>query len=473
MAWITTSTDTGFFTGTTANLSGSAAATNAAVLWRWKSLLKTAGWTVPLSWRPGSASLGDVHTSSIDGWAVIKHPSRHASFFVSCSVGGTTVRMKYAMGGYQTSSLVNNPIGVRPNASIDRSTFGNWSGGVARNKNELLVNSTTTNEATLNAIFFEESSPFAELASCYVHIVAENTEPYSFHALCYPTSSVHTTGSNYRRVQGCFCFDAMQSGSYDPRDPDPFAIYRAATSTVANLDAFDAGTAQDTTTFYSAPNVSLNGLVDTPEFGNHYNLIDLTSWSSAITTELNLLTPGTWETANRGVNRSFYDGKVELFRILYHRPADMPDALQQATADPAYYGVKGASHSIFGAGTLGGVERSMANGSTISVASSGARDYIAIGSYVIPWSGVEVSGAHISHYDGVIRNNNIFVTGSGNWFSGSYLISLPRQTFMSGTITTIVTSSTVYRGFSGSNYVYSVGTPPSGATGVVVVFAGG
>lgn len=113
----------------------------------------------------------------------------------------------------------------------------------------------------------------------------------------------------------------------------------------------------------------------------------------------------------------------------------------------------------------------LANGTTIDVASSGSRDWISIGSYALPWDGSEASGSDVvQSYAGKIKYPidlwKIRGASNNNWFTGGFALERPLEAFITGSSGEIVY---LYRGVIAGNYVYSEGTPPIGATDIVII----
>jgi len=467
MAWIGASSDSGYYVGPTVNLAGSTLATSAGGVWIWKSLLKTAGWYVAASWTLGmpTGTLNDVHTgSAVNGWFIITQPNTSRSFAVSGS--NNLFKVSYSYLGYDISRIpfLTGALGP-PSTSISASfvipSYGGFVSGAsilaARVRGEMPVVGYGFNFVPANMF-----AGLLNVTQSWVQMLAETSEPYRFWVATYPTG-----GAEPLRAETGFFLDSMVTGSYDPRDPDPTVLYWQRRETAGPCIPWDPINLQNSQpTLESAPENTAAGktLANSLTREHWFGTAGVAGWSWAtdVTTDRFAVVPPSVERNSRGVNRSVYDGQMELFSI--------PWSLGRAysTTDTLTFngsmGSKGASSLLYAAGTI----LSMSQGTTLDVATSGAKDYILIGSYALPWIGIDASSSLIQSIPAAVRYSQImWVTASNSsWFDGSYG---QEQPFTSWFPRTIIKPDILYRGVSSSQYVFTLNTPPTGATNIVIL----
>lgn len=466
MTWIGASTDSGYYVGPTVNLAGTTLVTSAGGVWIWKSLLKTAGWYVAASWEPGmlTGTLNDVHTGSVNGWFVLSQPNSSRSFAVSGS--GNLFKVTYSYLGYDISRVpfITGALGP-PSTSLSATfvlpSYGGFVSGtttaVTRIRGEMPVIGYGT--------VFTPANMFAGLLNVtqsWVQMLAENSEPYRFWVATYPTG-----GAEPIKAETGFFLDSMVTRSYDLRDPDPTVLYWQRRETSGPCVPWDPINLQNSQpTGESGPDGTAAGktLANSLTREHWFGTAGIAGWSwdTDVTTDRFAVVPPSAEYARRGVNRSVYDGKLELFSV--------PWGIGRAysTTDTSTFngsvGTKGASSLLYAAGTI----LSMSNGTTLDVATSGAKDYILMGSYALPWIGIDASSSLIQSIPAAVRYSHImWVTASNSsWFDGTYG---QEQPFTSWFPRTIIRPDVLYRGVSSSQYVYTLNNPPTGATDIVIL----
>jgi hypothetical protein len=296
----------------------------------------------------------------------------------------------------------------------------------------------------------------------WVQMVAENSEPYRFWVATYPTGGVAPL-----RAETAFFLDSMVTRSYDPRDPDPTVLYwqrREVSNTCIPWDPINLQNTQPIGESGTEATAAGKTLADSLVRQHWFGTAGIAGWSWAtdVTTDRFAVVPPCIERGNRGVNRSVYDGQMELFSV--------PWALGRSynTSDTATFngsiGSKGASSLLYAAGTI----LSMSHGTTLDVAASGAKDYVLMGSYALPWIGIDASSSLIQSVPArVCYTHNMWITASNSsYFDGTYA---QEQPFTSWFPRTIIRPDVLYRGISSSQYVYTLNNPPTGATDIVIL----
>lgn len=207
------------------DVNGEPSAHGSAAMFRVKTLLKSAGWTVPRS-SDGTTynSSGDQITHSESGaggmdnnraWFVVRQPGTNAREFCfqrDTSAALTTApnwRVKYS-GGPSTGFTGGTPSATQvPSATDEQVVF---SGG--------------TDATPSFTSFF-----FSGLYSCRLNIIAGGqAEGYPFLFWSSDPNVSATAGSNTG-----FGLDIMMPGTYDPTDIDPAVVYPGSSNNIGNF----------------------------------------------------------------------------------------------------------------------------------------------------------------------------------------------------------------------------------------------
>lgn len=211
MALISSSTDTGFYTGLTTNQIPLNPETSIFML---KSLLKTAGWTIAAcgTGTGGTATSGttdllssSVIMTSIRSWFCVRRPSATQSFTFqhdATANNSTTWRIKYSPGGFATTASQTN---------------NTTPGPVTGSEEIILVGGGTDNSPTFAAAFAGNTPLYR------TNIIADNLAPHGWWFAQWPIGG-GSVASN------AMVFDPMLSGSYDVLDVDPYIHYFRTTS---------------------------------------------------------------------------------------------------------------------------------------------------------------------------------------------------------------------------------------------------
>lgn len=454
MAWITSSTDTGYWLGSTINLTTESS--TSGLLWKWKSLLKTAGWYIAASYNGASGAKGeDILTNSLSNiptssWFVIVQPGGSRSYCVQRGASDNW-RFKYSATGFSmTGSVVSTVPGPLVTGSsflrrISNTVCGGEIGFIGTGRDDLPT-LVTAPLGTLNS-------------SLVCHIAAQNTAPYMFYMVTYQSGSSFLASSS-------FFLDAMESGSYASEFiQDPYVTYCRARSggAIEILTAqgiTQGGQAQGTAGYASLNNLSASFTEHTyGEFG--YNLMAVNPRNGSTAGTGYMIPANAQGTSYQmsGVNSNIYNGSIELFAM----PALTDGRFSENSNAGREGGYKGYSQLM----RLKGTNRAI-TGDTLSVAKDGQKDWLAIGDIVFPWFGMVPSGASTDYRAMEAITTTQVMTTHTNWFSGSALFALDDVAFLT---TTGGGSETpiLFRGRSGGAYVYNFNTPPTGATDIVTI----
>lgn len=472
MAFITFANDPGYYVGTTKNLLGANLNTSTNnIIFIWKSLLKTVGWTVPASWASGDPNRTlstDVHSASFNGWFAIKHPTSNRTFLVTGSgTGGIKILYSYYGFNYTPTGPGLPSSSLAPSSGAP--TVVTWPSGSdsagARGQDGVYLmgsglNYTAGTFETFNAVGLT-------IPTCYAQIVAENQEPYRFWVSTYSTGSAIT-------LPGTFLFlDKPEDDTYVADDIDPYVfgfIKRVTTNGQTPLDPYSMANNQPLGTAATSrlpfPGFSIaterNGVPDgffaPTGLMSYTQNRDGTGWVRTVAPGSQIINPF-------GLNFNLYETSqsLDLFTLPW---AIGSNFLGNNNTMYSAFGYKGASSMILGTSTA-----TVANGTTLDVAASGSRDWISIGSYALPWDGSEASGSSVVQSIRAkirfpidlwkIRGNN-----NNSWFTGGFALEQPLDNFVTGSIVPVVY---LYRGVLSGSYVYSEGTPPIGATDIVII----
>lgn len=216
MTFLSASNDTSFYVGSTTNMSYTDSET---MIWRLKSLLKTAGWTVAAFGKgTGVATTGlysDPFTTAslfYTGAAEGSNTARGQSWFVIVQPGGsrslcfqhvngtaqsTSWRAKYSPGGFSITGTLNSS--QTPAAITSGDEFTSTGGG--------------TDAVPTFQQLFETSTR--------VHGLASNVTPYGFWFAAYVQSGAANAGFGRTAI----ALDPLLVGSYPAGDTDPFIAY--------------------------------------------------------------------------------------------------------------------------------------------------------------------------------------------------------------------------------------------------------
>lgn len=467
MPWITESTDFGYFIGPSTNLTGPTIPNNRTLLYIWKSVLKSAGWTVPLSWRAGSGgSFSDLHTTDINGWFILKRPGSDASFIVSgTSATPDSYKINYCVGGYQTGSIINSSVFPPTNNPVisGSANFILWNAfSNLKFKEECPIAPATNTVATLTTALLAAGT----FSSSFAHVIAHNEPPYAFHVIVHPTGSQSgfNQGQNIKRCSFHFGYDAYASGSYEEQfEQEPYVLYYASNANTP-LGALNYDYHAQTNLASSENPFAVVNNIDSfarEELRNKFS---------------NLLTNCFWPRGNgnvptvppivfnpisiAGTNRDLFNdsGKISLFPVFYS--ALSQNASANATANTSF---GGQSFSMFGIGTIATGSSIIPNGTKLVLPDG--RQFASFGSYAIPWNSSPISGG-IAIQSAVIRNERAYTSGS-SWFDGKMAIAKTKLFYTTGSA--ITGEENVYRGILSGNYVYSINSPPLGATNIVII----
>jgi len=475
MAWITASLDTGFYVGNTINLTTESSATS--VLWKWKSLLKTAGWYVAASWNGSSGAKGeDILTSSVtniplNSWFVISQPSSSRSYHVAKGSSLETYRVKYSSTGFDLTGSVTaqypGPL-VTGSSAMRRISDGS----VMRIDGEIVILSNGL-DSSPNFV----NNPFGTIASGthVVHIAAQNTDPYMFYAVNYHSASTAAQPRLY--PSGVFWLDCMEPSSrvtgFDPYITY-FRIPGGGYFPMIARALLNGGPGDGTSGFSSMLNQTASFSQNTYGPFSYSNLAG--NPGNIGTNGIGYQIPGGIDQSSyaiSGVNLNPYNGKIELFPAIAATEGRWASNL----SCPRDSGYKGVSSLFMWKGTnkpssdVALQHGYSLTGYTLSVSSSSSLDWLVLSDSVFPWFGITPSGTTENASAMLGISASLLYATSSNWFSGTMLYGVDDSAFMT---TTVVgsTGSILYRGRVGANYVYNVGTPPAGAVDVVIVKIG-
>lgn len=464
MAWISTSTDTGYWTGGTVNLTTESS--TAAVLWKWKSLLKTAGWFVAASYNGASGAKGqDILTGTVSNiptssWFVIAQPNSSRSIFVSRNTADGW-RMKYSATGFDLTGSVTaqfpGPLVTGSNTLNRRVSIGS----VMRVDGEICFLGSGV-DASPTYI----SAPLGTINStnAIVHIAAQNTEPYTFYILNYHSAS---TGAQPRyQVSGAMFLDCVESGSkaiglddyvaycriagggYSPMTPRAFANGAGQTAGFGAMINQTASFAQNT---YGEISYGIQGVNAANAGTNGIGYQIPPGRDSSLTSY-----------AISGVNGNVYNGNMTEMFPAYVIVKGRWDG---NSSQPRESGYKGISSLFKWPGTLGYNGSDFVAGDTFSLLSSASRDYMLAGGVLVPWvGGVQPSGSS-NNYRIMEGHTLTQAQASSSWFDGGIVFANTEESFF------YVDNGpwSLFRGFRDGGYVYTSGVPPISASDIALI----
>jgi hypothetical protein len=462
MTWITASNDPGFYVGPTTNMTGSIVTSTTASLFYLKSLLKTAGWQVCATWNGTSGAFysdiisGVLPLGNTNAWFIVAQPGTSRSLFIQ-NGSSDLWRFKYSATGFVlTGSLSSTAPG--PLVTASSNTLMRINGNITTNGEVPFVGGGTNASPGLTA------SPFGlPTVSSIMQMAAQNTAPYMFYLGHYGNLS-----NNY--MSGGFFLDVMESGSYSELMQDPYVVYchlwnGSGTYKPFNINGLIQGdSSAGTAAWAMMTNLSASFAQ------NCYDTVGYSMQAPAPgnggTDGLGFTIPGSSnEIGNNqgyvmsGTNTSVYDGTVELFPFIC------------ATNNGRFYNSSNRDSGYRGVSCLMRLKPPafVRLGSTISTV-SGAKNWIAFGDCALPWFGLPVSGAQtgVDYLGKEAHLTTQYTTGSGDWFTGRSEWMLDDVNFMT-LVQGTSTGSILYRGTIGGTYVYNVGTPPVGASNIVVI----
>jgi hypothetical protein len=466
MSWISASNDPGFYVGPNTNMTGSIVTSTTASLFYFKSLLKTAGWQVCASWNGSSGAFysdiisGVATLGSTNAWFILSQPNSSRSLFIQ-NGSSDFWRFKYSATGFVlTGSLSNTAPG--PLVTASSNTFMRVIGNITTNGEVPFVGGGTNASPGIG------QSPYGtHTVNSIIQMGAQNTAPYLFFLGHYGNLATDF-------MSGGFCLDVMESGSYSELLPDPYVIYCRFWNGSGTYKPFNInGLVQGDSSAGTAGWGMMNNL--TASFTQ--NCYDTVGYSlqapipgNGATDGLGFTIPGSSnEIGNNqgyvmsGTNTNVYDGKIELFPLVC--ATNNGRFYNSSNRDSAYRGVSSLLR-LKGPGFV-------RLGSTISTV-SGAKNWIAFGDCAVPWFGLPISGAQtgIDYLGKEAHLTTQFTTGSQNWFAGRSEWVLDDANFMTTIVQGGSTGSILYRGTLGGQYVYNMGTPPVGASNIVIIKIG-
>lgn len=471
------------YIGSTCNLSYN---TPEDTIFKLKSLLKTAGWTIVAA---GSSSTVDI--SGVDlfptsasmfaplSWFAIKSNAGNNSFcFQRSNTSGSTNswRIKYSPGGYNVSTGTSTKT---PSPTVSGDELYSLGDGT----------DAAPTFSTMNV--YANNTP-----SQFMHIGASNDDGSFWWA-------IYTSGSVQNGCNGGMIYTRLTAGTYPTEDIDPYVVYGPGIgfgntnlaagnvmygdvgvyTTIVNYPTRWLGTFKRTNALYG--NYSFYGnlqptitMEDYVGVHTHYALIPSIEASypigpNPITNEPQLFPTGFWRPLNTTIG---FQSGIQLS------------------------GFKGVAKNICYTTGTGSTGQTYSTGSIVS------RDYIGIGRFTLPWNGSIVSGSTLDH----TRSGNIFnpyafatldttpVTGSAHdgfiysssllsknsiidniYGQDSFLLGIKAQkpasielpvSIIETTITVSLSASYVYRYYlSGNYYTSNIYPTAPGATDIVIV----
>lgn len=305
---------------------------------KFKALLKTAGWTVPsssdgLTVFPSSDGIvgfgsGAGQIGNSLSWFRIKQPSAvglyQREFMIQrASFGGTGWLMRYSLNGFTGGSPTAT---VPPTASDQQHVRTDFDFPIS---------------------FMPTDNTYRWNAG------ADNASPYGFWACCYQTGS-----PGHFAAGGGIIFDPLKAGSYPIADQDPYVItFDDPSSGTFNYDKLG----HVPSCYY--------GLCDNPPFPTEYNNSAMSRMSTAVGTT-GFIFPN-------GLDPNPFTGKDEECEVLYAYPSPSNNLFYF----PSNSGTKGI-------GTIArwnGTQRN--TGCTHSIASASSKERIVMGDINLPWNG--------------------------------------------------------------------------------------
>ena len=305
-------------------------------------------------------------TNACDQFYYFKQTLKQAGWTVTKSSDGTTVNASGdRITGYATGSAgLNNSgawyvlqapgavAGATRQICVQRTSTGahaftitySYSAGFTATAGSATVAPTATDLVT------PCSSLFATSASYRFSIGADNAAPYGFYMFAFPVGG----GNPY----SCLIMDPLAAGTYDALDVDPYIFYAPAYAGITYPQW--------------TPLIYTGITAETYALGCPYSF-----YKKGLSGEGFVITPGQkYSSASRlvipsAVGANPYSGKDNVFPIAYLRRSGL--ALPN--------GWKGVGTFMKWIGT------SRTTGDTLSVASTGAKDYIVVGSVALPWNG--------------------------------------------------------------------------------------
>ena len=316
------------------NLTMVTAGNVADVMYYFKRTLVQAGWTVIKSGDGtvgGYSATGDVFSSTpATGYGSGSTGLNNASAWYVLRAPGSVAGATRQICVQRTSAAI---------FSIDYSYSAGFVTGGAYNTKPTASDS----QAILPSSAFINAG-----VTCRFSIGADNAAPYGFYMFMFPING----GS----PSVALVMDPLTSGTYDSADVDPYIFYMpsAGTGAVPPSAFLTAGLTSETLltgpTCYYKKGLTGETFITTP--GLSYSSDTGTSIPS-----LMLVNP--------------YSSKDETYPIMYARGS--------AITQPGFKGVGSMMKWIGQSGR--------STGDTLSVASTGAKDYIVVGNIALPWNG--------------------------------------------------------------------------------------
>lgn len=323
--------------------------TNSLAMFQFKALLKTAGWTVPLSSDGTTNISGDQITTGATGtggmnnpnaWFVLQQPtavdgySRQLLFFRDTS--GTTLGINWWIQYSINAGFTGGGATTAPTASDAQNLLGTSATGAAL---------------------------FTTGGSFRWQIIADNTSAYSFAAFAYPIGG--------GQASTIMMSDRMVAGSFPAQDNDPYIWFFSGYSTNHAL-AYNTGSGNSasisadccmTQAAFNATNGVPSAWVKYGFGGQSFVTCPALFYSQFYTS-----TP--YSLAPFGLGSNPHSGNDDLFPLLWGRTA----------AAGGLVGYKGTSTLM----QWCGAQRSTADTITVSTSS----DHIVVnGAVIFPWNG--------------------------------------------------------------------------------------
>ena len=308
------------------------------VMYYFKRTLVQAGWTViksgdGFSSSPGYSATGDVFSSTpATGYGSVSTGLNNASAWYVLRAPGSVA------GATRQLCVQRNSAGAYA-FSIDYSYSAGFVTGGAYNTKPTASDS----QAILPASDFINGGVTYRFS-----IGADNAAPYGFYMFMFPVN-----GGN--PICG-LVMDPLTSGTYDSADVDPYIFYMpsAGTGAVPPSAFLTAGLTSETLltgpTCYYKKGLAGETFITTPALKYQD--------AGAVTVPSAMLT-------------NPYSSKDETYPMMYAR--------RSALAQPGFKGVGSMMKWIGQSGR--------STGDTLSVASTGAKDYIVVGNIALPWNG--------------------------------------------------------------------------------------
>lgn len=322
-------------------------ATNSLAMFQFKTLLKTAGWTVPSS----SDGLtfngsGDQITSGSSGAGGMDN---HNAWFV--------LKQPAAVDGYQRQLLFYRDNSNAQNWWIQYSITAGFTGGGTTNP------PTATDGQNLLGTSAGGSQLFTANGTYRWQIMADNATAYSFCAFAYPIG-----GGFANSILMC---DRMLAGSFPAQDNDPYVWFMSGYGTNRAV-AYNNNGGNNASLSYDCPMIqsNYNASQGTPSSWYKYGLPGAAFVASPSMISAQFNGGGLYSTAPFGLGSNPHSGNDDLFPLLWGRSA----------AAGGLVGYKGTSSLM----QWCGAQRSTGDTITVSTAS----DHIVVnGALVLPWNG--------------------------------------------------------------------------------------